>query len=85
MTTHNHITQDEVLQLVRDTLSCNPDSVTLDTNLANDVGLDSLDRLGLIMEIESFLDIEISVEDAAKLATVGDIVNYLRGRGCIGE
>ena len=53
------------------------DSVTLDTNLVDDLGADSLDVVELIMSLEDRFGIAISDEDAAQLYTVGRIVEYL--------
>ena len=54
-----------------------PESITLDTNLVDDLGADSLDIVELIMSIEDNFGISISDEDAAQLYTVGRIVEYL--------
>lgn len=54
-----------------------PESITLDTNLIDDLGADSLDVVELIMTIEDAFGISISDDDAAQLYTVGRIVEYL--------
>ena len=54
-----------------------PESVTMDTNLVDDLGADSLDVVELIMELEDEFGVAISDEDAAQLYTVGRIVDYL--------
>lgn len=54
-----------------------PETITLDTNLIDDLGADSLDVVELIMSIEDAFGITISDEDAAQLYTVGRIVEYL--------
>ena len=54
-----------------------PETITLDTNLVDDLGADSLDIVELIMSIEDNFGISISDEDAAQLYTVGRIVEYL--------
>ncbi len=54
-----------------------PASITLDTNLIDDLGADSLDVVELIMSLEDEFGIAISDEDAAQLYTVGRIVEYL--------
>ncbi|MBQ5406406.1 MAG: acyl carrier protein [Oscillospiraceae bacterium] len=54
-----------------------PESITADTNLIDDLGADSLDVVELIMSLEDEFGIAISDEDAAQLYTVGRIVDYL--------
>ena len=66
---------------VRDALAkqfeMDPESITLNTNLIDDLGADSLDVVELIMSLEDLYGISISDEDAAQLYTVGRIVEYL--------
>ena len=70
-----------IFEKVRDALASqfelDPSSVTLDTNLIDDLGADSLDVVELIMELEDEFGITISDEAAAELYTVGRIVEYL--------
>lgn len=53
------------------------ESITMDTNLIDDLGADSLDVVELIMSLEDMYGIAISDEDAAQLFTVRRIVEYL--------
>ena len=70
-----------IFEKVRDALASqfelDPASITLETNLIDDLGADSLDVVELIMELEDEFDIKISDEAAAELYTVGRIVDYL--------
>jgi len=70
-----------IFEQVRDALAqqfeVEPDSITMDTNLIDDLGADSLDVVELIMSLEDAFGIAISDEDAAQLYTVGKIVDYL--------
>ena len=54
-----------------------PEKITPETNLVDDLGADSLDVVELIMNIEDEFGISISDEDAASLYTVGRIVEFL--------
>mgnify|MGYP001152703436 CR=1 FL=1 len=54
-----------------------PETITMDTNLIDDLGADSLDVVELIMSLEDSFGITISDDEAAKLSTVGSIVEYL--------
>ena len=53
------------------------ESITMETNLVDDLGADSLDVVELIMSLEDSFGIAISDEDAAELYTVRRIVEYL--------
>ena len=54
-----------------------PATITMETNLIDDIGADSLDVVELIMELEDEFGITISDEAAAELYTVGRIVEYI--------
>ncbi|SCZ80538.1 acyl carrier protein [Acidaminobacter hydrogenoformans] len=54
-----------------------PDKITLNTNLRDDLDADSLDAVEIIMAVEDELDIEIPDDIAERLQTVGQIVDYL--------
>ena len=68
---------DNVRNALAEQFEIDADSVTLDTNLVDDLGADSLDVVELIMSLEDRFGIAISDEDAAQLYTVGRIVEYL--------
>ncbi len=53
-------------------------TVTLDASFIDDLGADSLDIVELIMALEEEFDIEIPDEDAEKVVTVGDVVDYIK-------
>ena len=70
-----------IFENVRDALAqqfeVEPESISMDTNLIDDLGADSLDVVELIMALEDSFGIAISDEDAAELFTVRRIVEYL--------
>ena len=70
-----------LFEKVRDALAqqfeVEADTITMDTNLIDDLGADSLDVVELIMSLEDMFGISITDEDAAQLYTVRRIVEYL--------
>jgi acyl carrier protein len=59
-------------------LGVKPDEVIETANLQNDLGMDSLDAVELTMKFEQEFNINISDEEAEKIQTVGDILDYLK-------
>ncbi|SER05560.1 acyl carrier protein [Gracilibacillus ureilyticus] len=70
-------TFEKVKQIVVDHLDVDEDKVTLEASFKDDLEADSLDVVELVMELEDEFDMEIADEDAEKIATVGDAVNYI--------
>ena len=68
---------DKVREALAKQFELDPESITLDTNLIDDLGADSLDVVELIMSLEDEFGVSISDEDAAQLYTVGRIADYL--------
>ncbi|MBQ9903879.1 MAG: acyl carrier protein [Synergistaceae bacterium] len=62
--------------IVSDRLDVEADQVTPEKSFVEDLGADSLDIVELIMGIEEEFDIEIPDEDAEKLTSVGEAMNY---------
>lgn len=56
----------------------NPNKISRDSSLTEDLGADSLDTVELIMSVEEKFEIEISEEDAQKMSTIGDVVQYVK-------
>ncbi|MDR2104959.1 MAG: acyl carrier protein [Deferribacteraceae bacterium] len=54
--------------------------VTLEKSFIDDLGADSLDTVELVMAFEEEFGIEISDEDADKIKTVGDALNYIKSK-----
>ncbi|SHH96467.1 acyl carrier protein [Clostridium collagenovorans DSM 3089] len=61
-------------------LSLDADQVTMEANLIDDLGVDSLDIFEVVMSLEEAFAIEISNDDIEDIKTVGDIVNYIQAR-----
>ena len=69
---------ERVKNVIVDQLSVDADEVTLEASFVDDLGADSLDVVELIMVLETEFDIEIPDEDAEKISTVGDAVEYIK-------
>ena len=53
------------------------DSITPETNLADDLGADSLDVVDMLMSLEDEFDVEIPDEEIERIRTVGELVAYI--------
>lgn len=72
--------QEEITTILIDKIGIAPTEVTLDANLIKDLGIDSLDYAELVMEFEQKFDIRIPDNDAEKLLTVGQAVQYIEAK-----
>lgn len=70
-------TYERVRDIIVDQLGVEPDSVTMEARFREDLEADSLDLVELIMAFEEEFGGEISDEQAQKITTVGEAVNYL--------
>ena len=68
---------EKVQKALAERFEVSPDTITMDTNLVDDLGADSLDVVELIMSIEDEFGVSISDEEAANLVTVQRIVDYV--------
>lgn len=72
---------ERIRRIIAEILNIDPDKVTADSTFIEDLGADSLDIFQVIMGIEEEFDIEISPEEAERVATVGDAARLVRGAG----
>ncbi len=77
MITENHSIEKTLKKIIIKQLNAYNKPVTLESSFENDLGADSLDIVELIMEFEDTFDMNIPDEDAEKILTVGDAVNYI--------
>ncbi|MFN2363645.1 MAG: acyl carrier protein [Halarsenatibacteraceae bacterium] len=68
---------ERVKNLIVEELAVDPDEVTIESSFIDDLGADSLDVVELVMALEEEFDIEIPDEDAEKIETVQDAIDYL--------
>ena len=71
------MTFDKIRELLAQQFEVSADSISMQTNIVDDLGGDSLDVVDLIMSVEEEFGISIPDEDAVELSTVGKIVEYI--------
>ncbi len=69
---------EKVKAVVVDLLGVDESAVTMDASFVDDLGADSLDIVELIMGLETEFNLEIPDDQAEKISTVGDAVNYIK-------
>ena len=70
----------KIKEIIIDKLGIEESKITLEARFIEDLGADSLDTVELIMQFEEEFDIEISDEDAEKLTTVGNSIDYINSK-----
>jgi acyl carrier protein len=70
--------EEKVKQIIVEQLGADEAEVTAGASFQDDLGADSLDIVELVMAFEESFEIEIPDEDAEKIKTVGDAVNYVQ-------
>jgi len=67
-----------VKEIIVEQLGVNESEVTPEAKFVDDLGADSLDLVELVMALEEEYNMEISDEDAEKILTVGDAIEYIK-------
>jgi len=73
-----NITEQRVIKLIADTVKIAPDKITPASSFVQDLKLDSLDLVEFMMAIETEFGCNIPDEEASKILTVQDAVNYIQ-------
>lgn len=68
---------DKMKDILVEQLECDPEDITMESLLVNDLGADSLDAIDIVMSVEDTFKVEVPDEIIEKIETVGDIVNYI--------
>jgi acyl carrier protein len=73
-------TEDKIIDIIVDKLGVDRAEVTPEAVFVDDLGADSLDLVELIMAMEEEFGFEIADEEAEKLRTVQDVINFVQAR-----
>jgi acyl carrier protein len=71
------VSEERIKEIIVEQLGVEEDQITSEASFIDDLGADSLDTVELVMAFEEEFDIEIPDEDAEKIRTVKDVVDYL--------
>ncbi|MFN0168265.1 MAG: acyl carrier protein [Bryobacteraceae bacterium] len=72
--------EQKVKQIIVEQLGVDENQVTNDASFVDDLGADSLDIVELVMAFEEAFELEIPDEDAEKIGTVKDAIDYIEGK-----
>ena len=72
---------EKMQEIIAEQLSVDADSITESSSFKEDLGANSRDLFELVMALEDEYSVEIPAEDLEQLATVGDVMNYLKSKG----
>lgn len=70
--------EERVKNIVVEQLGVKPEQVVMNASLVEDLGADSLDTVELVMALEEEFETEMPDEEAEKITTVGQIVDYIK-------
>ncbi|MBN1574900.1 MAG: acyl carrier protein [Chitinispirillaceae bacterium] len=72
--------ESKVKKIIAEKLAVSEEKINPQASFVDDLGADSLDQVELIMAFEDAFDVEIPDEDAEKLKSVKDAIEYLQGK-----
>jgi acyl carrier protein len=70
--------EEKIKEIIVEQLGVDPAQVTPEASFVNDLGADSLDTVELVMALEEEFNLEIPDEEAEKISTVGQAIEYIR-------
>lgn len=69
---------EKIKNILAEQLDADADEMTMETNIAKDLGADSLDVVELLMSIEDEFEVEIPDEEIENIKTIGDLTEYIQ-------
>ncbi len=69
--------EEKIIKIICEQLEVNKEDVVSEASFVDDLGADSLDQVELIMAMEEEFGVSISDEEAEKIATVRDAIEYI--------
>ncbi len=69
---------EKIKNILAEQLDADAEDMTMDTNIAKDLGADSLDVVELLMSIEDEFEVEIPDEEIENIKTIGDLTEYIQ-------
>ena len=69
--------EERVIEIVAEQMCVDKPQITRESSFVNDLGADSLDTVELVMDFEDEFDINIPEEEAEKIKTVGEAIDYV--------
>ena len=73
-------TEEKVIDIVAEQMGVDKSEITRETSFVNDLNADSLDTVELVMEFEDEFELSIPDEEAEKIQTVGQAIDYIKER-----
>ncbi|HUT01256.1 MAG TPA: acyl carrier protein [Phycisphaerae bacterium] len=70
--------EERVIEIVSDQMGVDKSEITRETSFVNDLNADSLDTVELVMEFEDEFEMSIPDEEAEKIQTVGQAIDYIK-------
>lgn len=67
----------KIVSILNEQLGINPDEVTMQTNIMDDLSIDSLDLVDLLMNLEEEYGVEIPDDKIEDIKTIGDLTQYI--------
>ena len=72
---------EKMRQIIAEQLNCDEETIDMETSFKDDLGADSLDLFELVMALEEEYGLEIPAEELSDMETVGEVAEYLKGKG----